>query len=508
MSKTTTLFLTLLVLHLSGYSQSLTAVIVDSATQKPIPYVTVQLKNKGIITNEEGRFTFQLNKAITPTDSLFISCIGYASIKKPIEKFTENTIYLSAKAIELNPVIVSNKTFSAEEIIEKTVANINANYNLGLTKKRLFYRETYGNRTLKSDYTIKKSTIPEFNTSFFDELIRKAPKSNIGYIEILADYYGSLKEDEQKIELIKASELYDKSLEFKFEDLEDKFNSIIKKHVKRDSYFKVKSGLFGKKLDGNPLDSEVDSTDVAALNQRLEEEKKDKEERKKYFSKGRKEELNKIYTNIPINEDSDYNVLHKPNRYEFKINEFTYLGDDAVYVISFKPKRSEKFKGKLYINADDFALIRMDFENVKPVSSFSLLGISDKQYLEKGRYIFTKGDDEKYALSYSDVSNASRFGFKRPLKIIELNKVVKGRNKQNELAIDIDAAFGYHQRHEVVVFNKNSLSTTAYDDLKENNNVLPTYMPAYSPEFWKGYDIIEPNKAIKAFTSIDTPTTD
>jgi hypothetical protein len=33
--------------------------------------------------------------------------------------------------------------------------------------------------------------------------------------------------------------------------------------------------------------------------------------------------------------------------------------------------------------------------------------------------------------------------------------------------------------------------------------VSATYMPAYNPDFWKGYNIMEPNQAIKDYTVIE-----
>ena len=506
MSKTTLQFLSLSFILISSLvqAQTLSSVIIDSATQKPIPYVTVQLKNKGIITNEEGRFTFQLDKTIKETDSLLISCIGYASIGKPLNQFTESVIVMAAKAIELNPVIVTNKNFTPEEIVEKVEENISKNYNLEFTKKRIFLRETSESRFLKTNYVIKKSTIKEFNRTFFDSLITIMPKNSTYYTEVLGDLYTSSDDDdEHKLELIKASELYDKSLELDFEVLEEKFNKIAKENVKTDSYFKIKSGLFGAKIEGDEFfESEVDSTDVAALNKKLEEEKKNKEDRKKNFSSYKRNTLGGLYENLPIFKDTDYNVLFKPGRYKFTLDDFTYLGDAAVYVISFTPKRSEDFKGRLFINSDDFALIRMDFENVKLLRDFSLLGISMKEYLEKGKAIFTKGDDQKYHLSYYDVTKGTRVGIKRPVKIIELNKVVKGRNKQNELSMKIDLAFGNINRYELIEFNETTINSSQFEAFKEDNDVLPTYMPNYDPEFWKGHNIIEPNQAIKAFTSI------
>ena len=399
-------------------------------------------------------------------------------------------------------MIVSNKNFTPEEIIAEVRKNIGRNYQTGLAKKRLFLRETYRNNILKTDYKLVKSSIAAFNKNFLDSVIHTVPKSNTYYTEMLGDLYGGNDAEVQKLDLIKASELYDKSMEMDFDALEEKFNKIVKENVKTDSYFKIKSGIFGTKVDADELfEAEVDSTDVEALNKQLEETKKNKEERKKFFSDYKRKTLGNLYKNLPIFKGADYNVLFKSRRYHLSLDDFTYLGDDAVYVLRFEPKGSADFKGKLYINSDDFALIRMDFENVKPLRKFKLLGISLNEYLAKGRIIFAQGEDQLYHLRYYDITKGSRVGFRRPVKIIEKNKNVKGRRKQNELALKVDAAFGNTNRYELVVFDLDPIDMGQYEAFKENNSVLPTYMPNYDPEFWSGYDIIEPNRAIKEFTS-------
>ena len=122
--------------------------------------------------------------------------------------------------------------------------------------------------------------------------------------------------------------------------------------------------------------------------------------------------------------------------------------------------------------------------------------------MAKGKIIFARGDDHRYNLQYLENEDASRFGIRRPLKIIEKNKHVKGRRKQNELYVKLDMAMTNSNKNEIVVFDTNAISTATFDSFKEKNSVLPTYMPKYNPEFWKGYDIMEPNQAIKDFTVI------
>lgn len=500
MNKTITLFLSglLLLLNTYLYSQNLTSTVLDSATLQPIPYATVILNKKGVITNEEGKFSFLIENDINETDSLFISCIGYESIGRPLNEFTGNTILLSPKAIELREVIVSNKEYSPEEILELVEENIGKNYKNGYTKKRLFLRESYRNYIEKSNYQIKESTIPALNKQFLDSILRSIPTNDTYYTEVLGDLYGNDDNDAQKLNLIKASELYDKKSRLDLENLEERFNEIIKKNVKTDSYFKVKSGLFGTKVDAEELfEQEVDSSEVESLNKQLEETT----ERKKFFSNYKRRTLANLYTNLPIFKDSDYNVLWKSNRYDLTLEDFTYIGDKPLYVIDFKPKRSEEFQGKLYIDANDFALVKMDFENVEPLRKFNLLGISLNEYLAKGSILFGKDADGTYSLRYYEITKGNRVGFKRPVKIIEKNKNVRGRRKQNELHLKIDAAFNGRNKYEVVVFDTESISEGAFNSYTEKNDVLPQYMPNYDPDFWKGYTIMEPNMAIKEFTS-------
>ena len=490
---------------ITAQAQSLSSRILDSLTQKPIPYATVQLKNKGVITNEEGQFKFLLDESIQETDSLLISSIGYESLAKPINEFTKNVIYLSPKAIELREVIVSNKNFTAEEIVEMVQENLEKNYRKELSKKRLFLRQSDENRVLKTDYRIKESTIDALNKSFLDSVLSTVPKSDSYYSEMLGDFYGNQEEGQQKLNIIKASKLFDKSTELDYELLEKRFNDIIKKNVKTDSYFKVKSGLIGAKVEAEDFydtdEAAIDTTDVAAVNKQLEEAKKKKERQKENFAKWKRSSLTNLYNTLPVFEGTDYNVLWKPNRYHLTLEDFAYIGDKPLYVISFAPKRSEEYEGKLYVDADDFALVKMDFKNVKSIKSFNLLGISYNVYLKEGSILFNKSNDGRYDLQYLNVLSAERFGFKRPVQIIEKNKNVKGRRKQNELHLKIDAAFGARNRYEIVVFDVESITKKTFDNFTENNEVLPTYMANYDAEFWKGYTIMEPNTAIKQFTS-------
>ncbi len=218
----------------------------------------------------------------------------------------------------------------------------------------------------------------------------------------------------------------------------------------------------------------MDSTDAVALKKELDEKKKNEEERKTNFAKYRKRAIVGMMEGLFFKEDTHLNFINKSRKYNFNITDFTYMGEDAVYILDFEPKGSADYKGRLFINSDDFAIIRLDYENVKPLKKFNLLGVSMNQYLGKGKMIFNKSANDKYDLRYLEQEDGTRVGIRRPLKIIEKNKHVKGKNKQNELSVKLDMATVGVNKHEIIVFNTEPLSKSAYEAFTENNTVLPT----------------------------------
>lgn len=488
---------------INTHSQEMNAKIIDSITKEPVPYATVIFNKKGMISNEDGRFSFLFSNDTNPTDSLVISCIGFETFSKPLNKFKDSVIYLIPKITELKEIVLSNNKFTADEIIEKVKSNIDKNYNFDLTKKRLFFREANHQNLLRTDFTLKKSTIDALNKQFLDSAMQSIPRKNAYYTEVLCDLYGNFSKDMQKIKLIKASELYDKNNRVGLNALEEQFKKIIDKNVKPDSYFKIKSGFFGQKLDMDEIKGEEsDSSDNEELKKKLESEKKREANRKANFANYRKNSLANLMDGLFFQENSKLNFISKSWKYDFKMLDLTYLGDEAVYVLEFLPKGSADYKGTLYINYDDYAIIRVDYENVKSIKRFKLLGISFDKYLSKGKMIFVKEKSGRYSLQYLEKEDASKFGVKRPLKIIEKNKHVRGRRKQNELSLKLNMAIASSNKNQVVIFDTENLSNAIFESFKEDNTTLPTYMPAYNPEFWKGYNIMEPNQAIKNFTVI------
>lgn len=491
----------------SIYGQkSIQATLIDTTTQKTVPYATITLNDKyGVISNEVGNFQMHIKRKITPLDSIFVSCLGYESKQFSVDQFDDDIIYIHPKIFELNEIIITENQYTADEIVEKVKTNLETNYYREYLKSKLFFRESYFMNVLKSDVNLKKSTIPEFNQEFIDSLIQALPKQSDSYAEVLGVLYAKFNDEEsQKLDIIKASELYDKNDEITFEAYEERINGIIRKRIKRDSYFKIKSGIFGTKeemdttLFDNIGEKEVEETEEFISKQREQEK-----DRKENFLKYRRNTISEQFKTSFIYEDSKLNFIKKDNKYKFELLEYAFLNDNFVYKIAFQPKRGATYKGVMYVNPHDFAIERLDYENIKPLKNFKLLGLSFNQHTHQGTLIYNKNDEHKYVLKFADMIYGAKMGVKRPLKIIEKNKNVKGRRKQNELSGKVHFILSIKTKRELVAFENNNIDENEFERFEEKANVKPTYLPDYDPEFWEGHNVIEPNQAIKSFKSID-----
>lgn len=470
--------------------QELTAIVKDSLTQKSIPFASIYLNSgTGVVANEEGRFRL-IYDTLNENDSLFVSCMGYKTLGLPFSSVKDSIFYLNPETIELNSIILSNKQLDVKDILKEIQKDIPEKYELGLTEKKLFFRET-GSQEFKSlEVEIKKTSIDEFNQVFWDSTLYKIPKKNTWYFELIGNLNGDYNDKNQKLELIRALELEDKEKTAIFENIEKLFDTILKQNVKSNSFFKVRSGIIGGKVEADEINDT--SKDTLTSKQKLQKEKE-------AFLKWRKRVLSNLVSSLFDEEKLDLAILKKASKYKFTQTDFTYLGDTPVYIINFNPNGNADYKGKIYVDAEKLALIRIEYKNIQPVRDFSMFGVSFKEDLREVIIQFKKSASNKYSLEYFDFNSSFEGGFDRPLVITEKNKIVKGRNKQNQLKMDLNVVNRNNQRYQLVVFETIPLNTNVFEDLQEKAEILPVNRITYDPDFWEGYMIIEPNAAIKEF---------
>ena len=477
-------FLLLVLISFNLKAQSKKIKIIDSISFEPVPFATIFFSNNnGIISDEDGLFEL-IPEQYSKKDSLFVSSMGFEPKQFSLDIFNDSIIRLVPKTISLKNVVVTNNQLSSNEIIDSVKLYIDKNYNFNITENKLFFRQEFNQELEKFKLNKFKSTIKDLTAESMDRMTDNLPKKSKNELESLSYYYVNSNIDVPKIKLIKSRRTNDDNESDLSKSLGDKLEKSLRENLKSNSYFKIRSGWlpFSGDLTFNGL-WEIDSTNQDQLNKLKEEEIK----RKENFSIGQKGRIQSVYLKSFFNPNSDLNFILKSKNYIFSDSELTYLGNELVYVIECYPKRGDKYKGTIYVNSDDFAVVRIDYENIKPLSKFKLLGVSFSSNLEKGRMVFSKFENEKYSLSYYQNSRGNNISIKRPFKIIEKNKFVKGRKKQNQISAKLDFASSSIYNTELQVFRVRSIDETQFEEIDEKNQVLPIYLDEFKKDFWEDF---------------------
>ncbi len=481
--------------------QEIAGQILDAANKQPVPFASIiYASNRGVVSNDEGKFNIQAN--LDPDALIKIASLGYESIELQVSKVNDQIIYLKSQSIQLSDVFLSNKKLSGEEIIAKVKEKIADNYNFNYTQKRFFFRESDVNYVRQFDMDIEESTIAEINQALLDSISNSIPKKSDSYKEVLGDLYGNY--EEQKIKVLKAANLENPQSKESLTELSDKIQDIFQRNLKKNSYLKVKSGWLGVKVDSDELQDEFKNSEAEVVKPEptAEELAKAKETKLRYLKQNTVADIKGLLNTMFWKEGNTLDVFEKSRKYNFKVKGYVQIENDIAYVIEFEPKRGADFKGKLYVSTNNFGVYRIDFENVKDLKSFKLLGISTASNVYKGKMIFGKDEAGKYNPKYIEIEEGERFGIERPLTIIEKNKFVAGKRKQNELDLDIKIKVNQFNKLQLVVFENSKLEAKDFNALetKSEDFEYQTFKK-YNAEFWNGYNIIEPNAAIKAFTA-------
>ena len=419
-----------------------------------------------------------------------IQALGYISQKIALAGLSQKVV-LQSKYIDLDEVILVDKDLDVTDIIARIKDNAIENYSISPTRKKIFYRKSYFSEVSKAEIEVEESSIADLNQALMDSITRKIKNPIASYTELIGDIYGN--QDGQEVDVIKAARLFDPKTTESAEELFKRVQKIFEENIKDDSYFKIRSGIIGTKVDRD----EMDLDDEPEKELTAEEKQKREKENKEDLVMNAKENINSVLKGTFYKEDVTLDVLDKDRKYDFDITGHTIIDDELVYIIKFSPKRGADYKGTMYVNAKDYGVYRLDYTNVKALKRFRLFGVSHYEDVHRGKMIYSKNGDGKYDFTYFEREMGATSGIDRPLTIIEKNKKVAGRRKQNELDMEIDFKFKQLDKVQVVVLDKNE-GGDAIKTSKEDAYEYATFKK-YNPDFWKGYTIIEPNAMIKAF---------
>lgn len=190
----------LLITNLS-FSQ-LKAIIINSETKEPIPYVNIWVENENIGTtsNSKGAFTLEINS----TKSILFSAIGFETKKIASHLITE-TLELTPQTTALDEVIIRSKKTTQEFVIEDfKKSEINSYFGCGIkpwiAAKYFKYNAQYNNTPfLKTIKILTNSNVKDskFNIRLYGVNENGAPENYIHDQNIL----GVAKKGKRTIEI-------------------------------------------------------------------------------------------------------------------------------------------------------------------------------------------------------------------------------------------------------------------------------------------------------------------
>lgn len=478
----------LLLFSITAFGQNATGKVIE-VNELPIAYATVQIgEDYGVVTNENGDFTINIS-SFQQSDPVLISFLGYKSLELTVEELqSQNTFVLESDAMSLDQVFLTNKKYTPEELLEKVIAYRDSNYTKQPLKRKVFLRKSNTDKPQDMQFKFKKSTLlsksklKEINNTIKDQGIKVKGNSSNNFEEFLADYYSS--SNKSKVNHIKSTILINKKKDLSSDNLNKQMTKVITSHLSTDRTYKVKSGLL--KVD--------DSLEIKSEENKAENERK------------LSDLNNTIKSVVRTSNISNYNLdfIYETKKYNYELAAATTFEDAIVYILNFSPdKNSAKYEGKLYINAEDFAIMKMEYKiaDDKDGNKMNLKFLLGIKFVEQdGSYLVTYKKDEtlgKYLPSLIKKNITSYTYFNRPIKFTE-NKINEDEDKKMlKFNILIESITEVDQ--ELFFLNTESLSESNFENLEESENFNINYLKAYDPNVWEAFNIIEPVNALKNY---------
>lgn len=500
-------FATLVLGLLTANAQQVTGRILDSETNESIPYATIRIGETDLISNDDGYFTLSGENA-NESALLSVSFIGYATQKISGSELKQNNNIIRLKEVsyDIGGIYVSNVKPDPNEVMKLVNEKLAENYKSTDYKSTVFIRgsTTFSPKNfeikLKKATDLSKSEVKEINQEI-QYLIAKSTNTPAKiYSDRLTDVYKTTDEKNKavyKLDVKKAVQLKDENRSSDYEELQKSSSQVFHKVMDTTKFYRIKSGLIGTK-------------DTISFSKEYNKKKKNKKDSKDSNVSSAKSGIERIINQSSFNGtatflSSNIDFVKDTEAYTYNYVEATYLGDDLVLVIDFKPKKSRaKYSGRMYINENDYAIIRADYklaDGKKPqgINLKLLLGVKMSEGLTKGVVIYRKNPSTNtYYLNYSLQEKEQYFYLNRPIKFIELTD---GKEK-DKISYDIKVEGNNSEKIEYLNISMQNISKSDYDSFQEKEFEYQI-LKKYDPSIWKGYNIIEPLEEMKKFEVVE-----
>ena len=402
-----------------------------------------------------------------------------------------DTLDLGQKPILLNEVIVGASNLSAYELVlaaKKVMESSTKRKDQELT---YFLRHSELNE-VDLDLDLKESTIEQISNDFIHQITQSIPKQSSLHTEAL---YRLTQQDSlrESARLLRGFQLEEESSKIDAENVAEFFLEKIEESLSKGNYFKVKSGIFGGKIE----EDDIDLDELRPTKDSIVSDSIDIARRHRVASVLGYQRLNEFNRYQPYGSDPVVRIFEKPKRFDFQIVDYTYHKDQWVHVIAFKEKSKTQFYGELWINAEDNALIQFKFINTKPIKSVKLLGFEYSEPRAQGQFLYKRFDDGSYRHYFGRLELDTKVNVNRPLSFIEKKKAFIGGRKVNR--VDLDISFGLTQIEEYTYI----LSENTTSEIDTRSTSVLDELSSYPTDYWENSEFsIAPSEAMKNFKKL------
>lgn len=476
-------------------NKEINGVLLDLDKKTALPYANIIFlsNKKGTVTNEKGQFLLNIEK-LNKNDTISFQYIGYETKNLTVSQLASSAvIFLKENTYNLKEIFVFSNNLNPESIVKKVIENQYSNYKIASGKNQTFIRRRFVSDIDKIDIKFKKSSFSQLNKKMIDLIERKLPRHSVSYTDFLGNlYFSGIKNDstQLKIDPIKMVSLKDKDLA-DIEQLESIFENMFA-DTKEKEYWKIKSGIIGGKVQiNNELDKERKDS-LKSINE--------KEFKTVYY----RNSTNNLLKYSSFDNKKDWDFLHHTSRYAFTLVGGTVVKEEDVYVIDFVPKKSGKFKGRVYIAIKSFAMVRADYEYAegKTGISINLFGVGYSKNMFSGSISFEKKHGT-YQLKYFSKKEGTSMNVDRNLSLIKKKKRFLLDKKLNEIKVGFNLNVREENSVEMLILDHKEISNKQFKDFKQKEFIKMIYVDQFNDQLWRGYSIIEPTKQMREYKKME-----
>jgi hypothetical protein len=462
--------------------------VVDRKTGMALPYTNIYIlwTGKGSISNENGYFSIDVT-GLDDSDTVRFQYIGYKTLEINIGQLMDSaTVFLEEEIYDLAETLIFGEAPDPKTIVKRVVQNKELNYKRLTSVRQAFIRNRDITDIDKFEIDYKKSTIPGLTIDTIEALIGKIPRHTTSFTDFLGDIYCTAIPDDSlklKVDPVRSIALKEKEIDDS-DQYEALFNTIFTDTVEQE-YWKIKSGIFGEKIEDIDGDNENGADSAGKDN-------------KEVYYLGRRINNQLLYSYL---EDEDrWEFLYKTGRYDYILAGGTSFNGEDVYIIDFTPAGSGHFTGRLYISVATYALIRADYEYApgKTGRDIHLFGIGYTEDYYSGSICFEK-HDSCYTLKYFSNKARIRATVERQLEISKKRRRALFPKELMEFDATLDIALRTENSTEFYILDEKAIDKSEYDNFRQKDHLETIFVDQFDDSLWDGYSIIEPTRQMREY---------